>query len=286
MQHAPQPATAPSPARCSTTCARLNAGAEPLGVLRRRRRRHHRRAPSEDLDINGPLLAPGLRRPGRHRRPTSRRIFGAAARWVLPSSSREVLPAGPDADGAARRGPARQRRRVAASVTREAASPWSLAAGLPALATGCAQRPAGRLLRGGRGAPGRAQRRSPPRASAGALLEALPTPTDDLRRARRPRHRGRVAAWSSAALRGARGGARRRRRRPRVVRPGAATRRRSPDDAREAIEAAARELGAQADGRRRWPASSSRPSTCARRRCQPVSHAGRRLARLPHAVAF
>jgi orotidine-5'-phosphate decarboxylase len=49
----------------------------------------------EDLDINGPLLVPGYGAQGGTTADLER-IFGAAARWALPSSSREVLRAGPD----------------------------------------------------------------------------------------------------------------------------------------------------------------------------------------------
>jgi orotidine-5'-phosphate decarboxylase len=49
----------------------------------------------EDLDINGPLLVPGYGAQGGTVADLER-IFGAAARWALPSSSREVLGAGPD----------------------------------------------------------------------------------------------------------------------------------------------------------------------------------------------
>jgi orotidine-5'-phosphate decarboxylase len=50
---------------------------------------------TDDLDVNGPLLAPGLGAQGgtgAH----LRRIFGSVADRVLPSTSREVLTAGPD----------------------------------------------------------------------------------------------------------------------------------------------------------------------------------------------
>ena len=50
---------------------------------------------AEDLDINGPLLAPGYGAQGGTVEDL-RRIFGAASRAVLPSSSRELLRAGPD----------------------------------------------------------------------------------------------------------------------------------------------------------------------------------------------
>lgn len=50
---------------------------------------------SESLDINGPLLAPGYGAQGGTAADLAR-IFGAAARAVLPSSSRELLRHGPD----------------------------------------------------------------------------------------------------------------------------------------------------------------------------------------------
>ena len=52
-------------------------------------------ATGEDLDVNGPLLAPGYGAQG-GTAADLRRIFGAAARAVLPSTSREVLRLGPD----------------------------------------------------------------------------------------------------------------------------------------------------------------------------------------------
>ena len=52
-------------------------------------------ATEEDLDVNGPLLAPGYGAQG-GTAADLRRIFGAAARAVLPSTSREVLRLGPD----------------------------------------------------------------------------------------------------------------------------------------------------------------------------------------------
>ncbi len=60
----------------------------------------------EDLDINGPFLVPGYGAQG-GTVDDLRRIFGPAARWALPSSSREVLATGPDVTAlrdAARRG--------------------------------------------------------------------------------------------------------------------------------------------------------------------------------------
>ncbi len=50
---------------------------------------------AESLDVNGPLLVPGIGAQG-GTVDDVRRIFGRAARNVLPSSSREVLGAGPD----------------------------------------------------------------------------------------------------------------------------------------------------------------------------------------------
>lgn len=50
-----------------------------------------------DLDFNGPILAPGFGAQG-GTAADIRRIFGPAAAQVAPSSSREVLRAGPDPD--------------------------------------------------------------------------------------------------------------------------------------------------------------------------------------------
>ncbi len=73
---------------------RLNADAEPIGpfgaVIGATIG-----STDEDLDINGPFLVPGYGAQG-GTTDDLRRIFGAAARWALPSSSREVLGAGPD----------------------------------------------------------------------------------------------------------------------------------------------------------------------------------------------
>jgi orotidine-5'-phosphate decarboxylase len=49
----------------------------------------------EDLDINGPLLVPGIGAQGGTAEDV-RRIFGGVLHLVLPSSSREILGAGPD----------------------------------------------------------------------------------------------------------------------------------------------------------------------------------------------
>lgn len=50
---------------------------------------------TENLDVNGPLLVPGLGAQG-GTVDDVRRIFGSASRNVLASSSREILGAGPD----------------------------------------------------------------------------------------------------------------------------------------------------------------------------------------------
>jgi orotidine-5'-phosphate decarboxylase len=52
-------------------------------------------ATDEKLDVNGPLLVPGIGAQG-GTVADLRRIFGPAAANVLPSSSREILAAGPD----------------------------------------------------------------------------------------------------------------------------------------------------------------------------------------------
>ncbi|QCX27298.1 orotidine-5'-phosphate decarboxylase [Nocardioides jishulii] len=73
----------------------LNAGAEPLGSF----------GPvvgatiddaGTDLDVNGPILVPGYGAQGGTVE-DMRRIFGATARAVIPSTSRGVLAAGPEA---------------------------------------------------------------------------------------------------------------------------------------------------------------------------------------------
>ena len=51
---------------------------------------------TEDLAINGPLLVPGIGAQG-GTADDVRRIFGDLIDLVLPSSSREILSAGPEA---------------------------------------------------------------------------------------------------------------------------------------------------------------------------------------------
>ena len=152
------------------SCSRLTSNPEaPAGAARAAPRRRHRRrhgprparraergvAPlgsfgavvgatigdtDEDLAINGPLLVPGHRRPGRHRRrrtPDLRRRAASAARQL-----REILAAGPDAARAARRRPPDERRlrRLGRSMRR----PARLAGVVLALRSS----PAGRVRRG------------------------------------------------------------------------------------------------------------------------------------------
>jgi orotidine-5'-phosphate decarboxylase len=72
----------------------LNAGAEPVGSFGAVVGATIGET-AEDLDVNGPFLVPGYGAQG-GTTADLRRIFGTAARWALPSSSREVLRAGPD----------------------------------------------------------------------------------------------------------------------------------------------------------------------------------------------
>lgn len=73
---------------------RLNAGAEPMGSFGAVVGATITRA-GEDLDINGPLLAPGVGAQGGTAADV-RRVFDGVLHLVLPASSREILGAGPD----------------------------------------------------------------------------------------------------------------------------------------------------------------------------------------------
>ncbi|GAB3644355.1 orotidine-5'-phosphate decarboxylase [Streptomyces sparsus] len=77
--------------------ARENAGAAPLGSFGAVVGATLDRADAE-LDVNGPLLAPGLGAQGATPADLPR-VFGAAVRSVLPSVSRGVLGAGPSVPG-------------------------------------------------------------------------------------------------------------------------------------------------------------------------------------------
>ncbi len=74
----------------------LNAGAEPLGSFGAVVGATIGET-DVDLDVNGPILAPGYGAQG-GTTDDIRRIFGSAAPRVAASSSREVLRAGPDPD--------------------------------------------------------------------------------------------------------------------------------------------------------------------------------------------
>jgi orotidine-5'-phosphate decarboxylase len=77
-----------------TALARRNAGATPLGS-------HGAvvgatiEPPEESLEINGPLLVPGVGAQGGTVE-SVRAVFGSATRSVVPATSRAVLAAGPD----------------------------------------------------------------------------------------------------------------------------------------------------------------------------------------------
>ncbi|GAA1911384.1 orotidine-5'-phosphate decarboxylase [Nocardioides marmoribigeumensis] len=77
--------------------AARNAGAEPWGSHGAVVGATIGRAPvsAEDLDVNGPLLVPGVGAQGGTAE-SVRAVFGDAVRHVVPSSSREILGAGPD----------------------------------------------------------------------------------------------------------------------------------------------------------------------------------------------
>ena len=169
----------------STGCRALNAGAEPLGSFG---------AvvgatigdTDEDLDINGPLLAPGYGAQG-GTVADLRRIFGGPPRDVLPSSSRELLAAGPD-PRASRRRPAHERRAGRAAVVTPRRTRWprrrrARCCALLPLA-GVRRRPAGGVLRGGQAST----RRSSPRSSASGGQDSL----------RRPGHLPRPAQQGAA----------------------------------------------------------------------------------------
>lgn len=76
--------------------ARDNAGAEPMGSFGAVVGATLGNLSSYDLDINGPLLAPGIGAQGATPADLPR-VFGAAVRNVVPNVSRGVLRHGPDA---------------------------------------------------------------------------------------------------------------------------------------------------------------------------------------------
>ena len=142
-----------------------------------------------------------------------RRIFGAAARHVLPSTSRELLGAGPDGL-AARRRPAERPAPRAARMTRArvGAAPWLLL--LPLLA-GCGRGQS--YCDAVEGPPVGARHDRRAAATARPLIQALRSSRTSQAR-RPPTSPTTGSCWSTRVDRPA-DRARRRRRRPRVVRP-------------------------------------------------------------------
>ena len=74
--------------------ATRNAGQEPMGSIGVVVGATVEETTAE-LDVNGPILVPGYGAQGGTVEDI-RRVFGAATRFVLPSSSRDILSAGPD----------------------------------------------------------------------------------------------------------------------------------------------------------------------------------------------
>ena len=234
VQHATHRRTASwSAAGCSTTCAALNAGAEPLGSFGAVDRRDHRPEPGIDLDFNGPILAPGLRRPGRHRR---RHPAGSSAPprgTSSPARRARCCGSGPTRGAMRDAAPRAQRRAARPDAGEPDTRPNRVAVVL--LATLAVhpgrlrrrRRPVRDLLRGGREAatgPVRGPRRGRRRPALIEALPELPRPRGQgaRRHPRRVEHRHLrgSATWSQRA--------RGRRRRPGDVRPGATARRASP----------------------------------------------------------
>ena len=253
----------------------LNAGPTPLGSFGAVSARPSVRPPS-DLDIGGPLLAPGYGA----RAAASTTCAGSrrAAGHVLPSSSREGHRDGPDPRGSRRRGRrddnqgpgcgvgGRVGPAAAAGVRRR---PWPAAA-----ADGLRRRPAGGVLCAAvRAAPEGARGGSSAAAGerAGSLLRRRHA---SLAQQGALRHQRRVAAGRHPHP-GPRPGGARRRRHPREHRT-AAPRPTASRGREGAIDGAARELGSRStlDA---LPASTSRRVTCvaARSASEPGSHGER-----------
>lgn len=93
VQHAATPTGRTVGGSVLDELARQNAGASPLGSLGAVVGATIGDV-GESFDFNGPILAPGVGAQG-GTADDIRRIFGAAARNVLPSTSRDVLQAGP-----------------------------------------------------------------------------------------------------------------------------------------------------------------------------------------------
>ena len=238
----------------------LNAGDEPLGSFGAVVGATIGGAHDVDLAINGPLLAPGYGAQG-GTVADLRRIFGRASRHVLPSTSRDLLRHGPDAGRAA---PTPRGAPTTTAAACEAPSRGSL--------VGCScSRAAGRAAaRTSRSATARRSRTTRRSSASSWPAAARPPSSRGSRRSRSwPRRRPPTSQdeWAlrdrpGEALGDALDGRRRRpgdvRRRAAAGRPG--RRRRRPRSPRPPATWAPRRPSA------RWPTSSSRPSTCARRR--------------------
>ena len=133
------------PAPCSTSSATLNADAAPMGSFGAVVGATIAET-DEDLDVNGPLLVPGIGAQG-GTADDVRRIFGGVLDLVLPSSSREILGAGPDAGGPAGRPSAAS----LDAFSRPADRPLMRRGRSPAAARRCPAAPARRLRRPDRG---------------------------------------------------------------------------------------------------------------------------------------
>lgn len=93
VQHARTTAGATVAATVLAALAERNAGAQPLGSFGAVVGATIGRT-DEELDVNGPLLVPGVGAQGGSAE-SVRAVFGGALPNVLPSSSREILSAGP-----------------------------------------------------------------------------------------------------------------------------------------------------------------------------------------------
>lgn len=97
FQHATTPDGRTVAATVLDAVATLNAGADPWGSVGVVVGATIEETTAE-LDVNGPILVPGYGAQG-GTAADIRKVFGSAARHVLPSSSRAILAAGPDRRG-------------------------------------------------------------------------------------------------------------------------------------------------------------------------------------------
>jgi len=94
FQHATTPDGRTVAATVLDAVATRNAGAEPMGSVGVVVGATIGDTTAE-LDVNGPILVPGFGAQG-GTTDAIREVFGAATRYVIPSSSRSILEAGPD----------------------------------------------------------------------------------------------------------------------------------------------------------------------------------------------